>query len=120
MSSSSSAAVGAELVFSIGEPWNFRSADGDNVIHGRLVEIRTDGSWLVESDGVLCVDGVSGREMLVRPRYTGESLLNPLDETGVNVNVALFAQADELATDAGRCASPHFVLVGSVRLKTPA
>ena len=115
MSSNSSVALGTKLVLSIGEPWNFKSVDGDNIIHVRLAEILPDDAWLVESDSLVSVDALCGRKMLVRPRYVGESMLDPMCKGGINVNVALFDEASTRIADEGNRAGPHFVMVGTVR-----
>ena len=120
MSSSSRAEVGTELIVSVGEPWNFRSSDGDNVIFGRLMKILPDSAWLVESSSTVSVDARRGHMMLIRPRYVGESLGTVNGDQGIAVNVALFDDDTENVHEQASGKQPQFVIVGSVRLRGTA
>lgn len=67
--------VGRKVEISVGEPWDFSSADGENVLKGRIIDVRFDSNKpasqevLIEVTPFKAKEGVSVEWLVATRRY---------------------------------------------------
>lgn len=122
------ALVGRPIVVSVGEPWDFRSTAGDNLLTGQVVEASApneSAEWLLCEVSPFTVGSRSVSTVAVVRRYAGEEPWRQLHAGGTTYANVLYdptgaALTPErlrsiLATSAAPAANASF-LVGSVRV----
>lgn len=103
--------VGKKIVLSVGEPWDFESPDGTNLIEAEVVAF--DGMGLVaEADHEVFVPDkrLRGTRLVMKTRYYGSRLSDLALAKNVMVGVAVVpsGKSDKAA---------KYALIGSVCLK---
>lgn len=113
--------IGSEVVISVGEPWNFSSADGEGVLAGRIVKVdHGDPSDTLSQKIMLAVTpfkvegGYTIRYLTAHRRYADERGIIEQLASGedADVNLGYDDQAD--ATQLPEGVSPF--LIGGVML----
>jgi hypothetical protein len=103
----------------IGEPWNFTSPDGQNLIKGTITKVVNSSCLLFQSNHVLTFREGSGNFFVLFPRHAGYNFGNlGKDKNGVSTNGCLLFEGlwnnnmtpKELETNS------KFVLIGSIHL----
>jgi hypothetical protein len=77
--------VGRGIVASVGEPWDFTSTAGDNVLVGRIVEVSPStgpAEWLICEVSPFSVGGVTISTVAAVRRYAGEEPIQQLQRRG--------------------------------------
>lgn len=71
----------------ISEPWDFESADGKNLIKGRIIQ-KEDSYILVRSDYILTSHNVSNQIIKIEPRHNASDYKKTYKN--ISVNIGLF------------------------------
>ncbi len=107
--------VGREIVIGVGEPWDFESPDGENVINAKIVEIGTregDPCLVAEAQYEVDVPDVKarGRRFLISDRLEGYNILDIAKGKKIPSAVAIVppGKSDDAAI---------YAIIGSVSLK---
>ena len=104
-----------EYCISVGEPWNFESQDGQNVIKGYIVNMKSDSCIVFKSNHYLKFDDVTGNILILTPRYK-ESDFSNLTRGAVGVNGGIFlGKYDEKLCENELEQHIKFEIIGSIR-----
>jgi hypothetical protein len=122
------ALVGRAIVVSVGEPWDFRSTAGDNLLTGRVVEASApneSAEWLLCEVSPFTIDSRTVSTVAVVRRYAGEEPWRQLQAGGTTYANVLYDPTGAaltpgrlrsiLAASAAPATNAMF-LVGSVRV----
>jgi hypothetical protein len=77
--------IGRRIVASIGEPWDFASSAGDNVLTGQVRAVSADGEpveWLLCDVSPFTSDAATVRTVAAVRRYAGEEPIQQLHQRG--------------------------------------
>jgi len=103
-----------EFVISVGEPWDFESMDGQNIIKGNVIKILDNNNLIFKCNHNVKIKGVHGNILILSTRYKKDTFsILPCDVT-VNGGV-LSSYSEELSVDQLK-STAHFVLIGSIKL----
>ena len=107
--------VGREIVISVGDPWDFESPDGENVINAKIVEIGTvegDPCIIAEAQYEVDVPDVKarGRRFIISHRYEGDSILDIAKGKKIHSGVAIVPPGKSDA-------AAIYAIIGPVSLK---
>lgn len=102
---------------SVGEPWDFDSPDGQNIINGIIIKILSATCLIFKANYVLDFKGVTGNFFVLYPRHSEndfDDLKNGKDYVTVNGNI-LTKEYNESMDE--NCLKEHskFVIIGSIR-----
>jgi hypothetical protein len=107
--------VGKRIVLMVGEPWDFESPDGENVINARIMEVgNRRGQFCIVAESQYEVEvpdlNARGRRFLMSTRYEGDRIGDIAKGRDVTVGVAIVppAKSDYAAIHA---------MIGAVFLK---
>lgn len=102
---------------SIGEPWDFDSPDGQNIINGVIIRILSATCLIFKANYILNFKGVSGNLFVLYPRHTKNDfndLKNGADYVTVNGNI-LLEEYNENMDENYLKGNSKFVIIGSIR-----
>ncbi len=102
---------------SVGEPWNFDSPDGQNIINGVIVKILSAWCLLFKADYILDFNGVSGRVLVLYPRHADsnfDDLQKDKEYLAVNGNL-LTEEYNEYMSEDYLKEKSKFVIIGGIR-----
>jgi len=106
-----------EYFISVGEPWDFNSPDGQNIINGVIVKILSATCLVFKANYILDFDGTLGNFFVLYPRHA-ESNFNKLKDgmgyVTINGNI-LLEKYDENMNENYLKEQSKFVTVGSIR-----
>jgi hypothetical protein len=107
--------VGRRIVLMVGEPWDFKSPDGENVVNAQITEVGTKkGEFCIAAESQYEVDvpdlNARGRRFLMSTRYEGDRIADIAKGRDVTVGVAIVppGKSDHAAI---------YAMIGSVFLK---
>lgn len=107
--------VGKNIVLLVGEPWDFISPDGENVINAQITEVGTKkGEFCLIAESQYEVEvpesNARGRRFLISTRYEGDRIADIAKGRDVTVGVAIVppGKSDHVAI---------YAMIGSVFLK---
>jgi len=100
---------------SIGEPWDFTSPDGDNIINCLIIRVLSSKCLLFRANYTLDFDGVSGDILILSPRFNDGNFENIVTEE-IDVNGGLFLGDYEKKIEESKLKeNSKFVLIGSLK-----
>ena len=100
---------------SVGDPWDFESPDGQNIIRGNILNIKSDKCIVFKSNHYLQFDDVKGNILILFPRYQGDNFLNFENEIiAFNGNVMLIDYNEQLC-EKELLKNTKFVIIGTIR-----
>lgn len=109
------------VLVSVAEPWDFESEAGPNRFEARFVaDETTPGSgagWVIEVPAHMKAGGVTGRFLVMRPRYQKEPLEALLAGEKVHVNLGLIPEGGDWGS---RLSEAIFVIAGTATLSAAA
>lgn len=76
---------------SVGEPWDFSSSDGDNIILGVITKISSDGRELTISTAPFQIKEITYSDLKIRARYETDRDLIRFLLLGKNVPINAFS-----------------------------
>lgn len=102
---------------SVGEPWDFNSPDGQNIINGVIIKILSSTCLIFKANYVLNFKGHLGDVFVLYPRHLESDfsdLESKKDYITINGNM-LIANFEESMGEKELKEKSEFVLVGSIR-----
>lgn len=102
---------------SVGEPWDFTSPDGDNIINGHVIKIINSTCLVFKANYTLNFLQHSGNIFVLFPRYTGEDfyeLQNGGNYITVNGKVLIESYTEDM-TETQLKEKSKFVIIGCIR-----
>jgi len=102
---------------SVGEPWDFDSPDGQNIINGIILKILNAKCLVFKANYVLNFKGNSGDSFVLYPRHTEgdfNDLINGANYVTINGNL-LIGDFNENMNEEVLKEKSEFVLIGSIR-----
>lgn len=99
----------------VSEPWNFGSSDGQNIIRGSILSIKSNQCIVFKSNNDLQFDDVKGNILILTPRHYGYNFSNFQNEIiAFNGSVLLGEYSEHLSENELR-ENAKFVIIGSIR-----
>lgn len=102
---------------SVGEPWNFDSPDGQNIINGVVIKILSATCLIFKANYILNFKGISSNFFVLYPRHlvnNFDDLTNGTDYITINGNI-LPEEYDEKMDEIYLKERSKFVIIGSIR-----
>lgn len=102
---------------SVGEPWDFTSPDGENIINGNIIKVITNNCLIFRANYILNFGQFTGDLFVLYPRNNESNFDDLQSETcsvTVNGNV-LLGSLDDNASEFDLKQNSKFVLIGSLR-----
>jgi len=102
---------------SVGEPWDFDSPDGQNIINGIIIKIVSANCIIFKANYILHFNGVSGNFFVLCPRHSEndfDDLKNGKDYVTINGNVLPEEYNENMSEDYLK-ENSKFVIIGSIR-----
>ena len=102
---------------SVGEPWDFNSPDGQNIINGVIIKILSASCLIFKANYVLDFNGHLGDLFILYPRHSENDFADLKNETNyvtINGNL-LIGGFDENMSEKELKEKSDFVLIGSIR-----
>lgn len=106
-----------KYLISVGEPWDFNSPDGQNIINGVIFKILSDTCLIFKANYTLNLKEVSGKLLILYPRYAESNFSNLQNGDGyvpINGNILLKEYNESMNEDFLKDNS-KFVIIGSIR-----
>jgi len=99
----------------VSEPWDFESSDGQNIIKGSILSIKSTQCIVFRSNSYLQFDDVKGNILILTPRHYGYDFSNFQNEIiAFNGGILLREYNEELSENELR-ENTKFVIIGSIR-----
>ena len=106
-----------KVIISIGDPWNYVTPDGQNVIKGRIINTNNKDYVIVKMKYELDVDENKGMFLLAKLRYKNTSFSRISLLKGVNANFELMNN-DEYRAFIENCYKHKLTaLIGSIKVQ---
>lgn len=100
---------------SVGEPWDFESQDGENIIRGHIISMKSDRCIVFKCDHYLTFAEAAGYILVLTPRYK-ENDFSDLTQGFVVVNGGIFiGEYDEKLNEKELERNIKFVIIGSIK-----
>ncbi len=100
---------------SVGEPWDFESQDGQNIIRGNILSVKSDLCLVFKSNYILRFGEVEGDILILAPRHKGNDF-SDLQNSLIVVNGSLLQK--EYNTELSEKElqeNAKFEIIGSIR-----
>jgi hypothetical protein len=102
---------------SVGEPWDFNSPDGENIINGIIIKILSATCIIFKANYILDFDGALGNFFILYPRHAESNFNDLKGGTGyviINGNL-LLEEYNENMDENYLKEQSKFVFIGSIR-----
>lgn len=100
---------------SVSEPWDFESQDGENIIKGHIVSMKSDHCIVFKCDHYLKFAAIAGYILVLTPRYK-ENDFSDLTQDSVVVNGGIFiGEYDEKLNEKELERNIKFAIIGSIK-----
>ena len=105
-----------KCIISVGEPWNFTCIDGNNIILGNIINIKSDECCVVKTNLIRYSDVVISDILVLSPRTKGNDFKNIYSER-IYINGGAFVgeYSDSLSIEELKSRS-IFAIIGSIRI----
>jgi len=103
------------FIISVGEPWNFESQDGQNIIKGNIINIRSNQCLVFKSNHYLQFEEIKSNILVLTPRHQGYDFSN-FESNLIFINGGiLIRKYDEQLSEEELLTNARFVIIGSVK-----
>lgn len=102
---------------SVGEPWDFESPDGQNIINGIIIKILSVTCLVFKANYVLAINGISSNLFVLYPRHAEsdfDDLKNGVDYVTINGSILPREYNENMDEDFLK-ENSKFVIIGSIR-----
>jgi len=102
---------------SVGEPWDFNSPDGENIIRGIILKIISATCLVFRTNYHLDFEGVKGDKLILSPRHV-ENNFYELDKGSSLITVnggLLFKDYDDNLSEEELRNNSKFAIIGSIQ-----
>jgi hypothetical protein len=103
---------------SVGEPWDFESLDGQNIIKGKILSSKGDNCLIFKSKHLLNFGDINGDILILSPRCIDKNFKNIEDRVDINGGLLLEEFNDNL-TEKELKDKSKFVIIGSINKVLP-
>jgi len=100
---------------SVGEPWDFESPDGQNVIKGNIINIKSNQCIVFKSDHCLNFDDIKGNIIILTPRHQDNDFSELASELIVINGSVLLKEYNEKLSEKELQQNAKFEIIGSIR-----
>jgi hypothetical protein len=99
----------------VSEPWNFESPDGQNIIKGSILNIKSNQCIVFKSNYYLQFDEIKGNILILTSRHYGVDFSNFNDERLAFNGSVLLIEYNEQLNENELLKNTKFVIIGSVK-----
>lgn len=103
-----------KYVISVGEPWDFESLDGQNIVRGGVLSLKSNQCLIFKASHNLKFDDVESDILILTPRYQDNDFSDLLNESIVVNGSLLFKDYGALGEKELQ-ENAKFVIIGSIR-----
>ena len=100
---------------SVSEPWDFESQDGQNIIRGNILKIKSSQCIIFKCNYDLKFDNLKGNILVLFPRHYGYNFANFSNEIIAFNGGLLLIEYNEGLTEKELEENSKFVIIGSIR-----
>lgn len=100
---------------SVGEPWDFESRDGQNVIRGSILGIKNNQCLVFKSNNCLTIGQIKGDVLILTPRHKGNDFSDLQNELVVVNGSILQREYNNALSEQEFQENAMFAIVGSIR-----
>lgn len=105
----------AEYFISVGEPWDFESPDGQNIIRGKILSIVSNKCLVFKANHHLKFGETMGNILILTPRYESNDF-SDLESELIAVNGGIFLKEyHEYLNEKELRDCAKFEIIGSIR-----
>jgi hypothetical protein len=98
----------------VGEPWDYKSAIGENLITGKILKVISPLTIIFQSDDLLSFDGKIGYILILKPRSMKQVFTQENNYEGIVGGGLLLINDHENKDEKYLEANSKYVLVGSL------
>jgi hypothetical protein len=99
----------------VSEPWDFESSDGQNIIKGSILSIKSSQCIVFRSNNYLQFDDVKGNILILTQRHYGYDFSNFKNEIIAFNGGVLLGEYNEELSESQLREKTKFVIIGSMR-----
>lgn len=102
---------------SVGEPWDFNSPDGQNIINGIIIKVLSATCLIFKANYILDFNGIASNLFVLYPRHAEsdfDDLKNGIDYVTINGNILPMEYNESMNEDFLK-ENSKFVIIGSIR-----
>lgn len=100
---------------SVGEPWDFESPDGQNIIKGNILSIKSNQCVVFKAYHYLKFGNIDGDILVLTPRHQGNNFSDLTNELIVVNGSILLKKYDDALSEKELNENAKFVMIGSIR-----
>lgn len=100
---------------SVGEPWDFESPDGQNIVRGNILSIKSNQCLVFKANHYLKFDSNESDILILSPRHQGNDFSDLPNKLVVVNGSLLFKDYDEALGEKELQENARFVIIGSIR-----
>ncbi|MDD2256021.1 MAG: hypothetical protein PHQ26_06585 [Bacteroidales bacterium] len=100
---------------SVGEPWDFESKDGQNIVRGEVLGVKSNQCLIFKANHSLKFDSVESDILILTPRHQGNDFSDLPNELVVVNGSLLLKDYDETLNEKELREKAKFVLIGSIK-----
>lgn len=104
-----------KFFISVGEPWNFESLDGQNIVRGNILSIKNNQCLIFKTNYYLKFDSIESNILVLTPRHQGNDFSDLPNELVVVNGSLLLKEYDEKLSEKELKENAQFVIIGSLR-----
>jgi hypothetical protein len=105
----------AKYIISVAEPWDFESLDGQNVIKGRILNMKSNQYLVFKSNHSIQFGEIEGDILILTPRHYGYDFFDFKDEIIAFNGSILLREYDEQLSENALLENTKFVIIGSIK-----
>lgn len=102
---------------SVGEPWDFESQDGQNIIRGNILRVKSNQCLVFKSNYLLKFGDIKGDILILTPRHKGNDFSDLKNELVVVNGSLLLIEYNVELSDKELQENAKFEIIGSIRIE---
>lgn len=100
---------------SVAEPWNFESPDGQNIVRGNILTVKSNQCVVFKADHYLEFDSINSDILILTPRHR-ETDFSDLSKQLITVNGSLLLKNyEDSLSEKELKENARFIIIGSIR-----
>jgi len=99
----------------VSEPWDFESPDGQNIVRGNILSVKSNQCLVFKANHYLKFDSIESNILILSPRHYGIDFSNLNDKRLTFNGSLLFKDYDESLSEKELQENTRFVIIGSIR-----
>jgi hypothetical protein len=100
---------------SVGEPWDFESQDGQNIIRGNILSVKSNQCLVFKSNYYLKFGEIKGDILILTPRHKGNDFSDLQNELVVVNGSLLLKEYNKELSEKELQENAKFEIIGSIR-----